>query len=126
MDLPSGDEAGSATRPANALPSRRAGPPADGTTKSAPSRANAMRRPSGDHVGPSSSALASVSRRTPVPSACITYTWDTPSRLLTKATDRPSGDQAGSIAENKPPRLEGSPRPPVQPGSGPPPGATPE
>src|SRR4029453_4011856 len=69
---------------------------------SLPSRAKAIRDPSGDHAGPravpSTSGPPSVTRRVPVPSAFTTQMPVPPSRNLTKAIFDPSGDQAGSVS----------------------------
>src|SRR6266508_1657235 len=67
-----------------------------------PSRAKAMREPSGDHAGPRSDPSTfgppSVIRRAPVPSALMTQMPALHSRNLTKAIFDPSGDQAGSVS----------------------------
>src|SRR6266545_5727188 len=67
-----------------------------------PSRAKAMREPSGDQTGPrsapSTSGPPSVMRRAPVPSAFMTQMPAPPSLNLTKAIFDPSGDQAGSVS----------------------------
>src|SRR4051812_47092721 len=56
-----------------------------------------MRVPSGDHAGLLSAAdpLASVNRRTPCPSACMSQIDRLLSERLSKAMRVPSGDQAG-------------------------------
>jgi len=68
-----------------------------------PSRAKAIRDPSGDHAGarsvPSTSGPPSVMRRAPVPSGFMTQMPVPPSRNLTKAIFDPSGDQAGSVSQ---------------------------
>src|SRR4029450_4079119 len=85
---------------------------------SLPSRAKAIRDPSGDHAGPrsvpSTSGPPSVMRRVPVPSAFTTQMPAPPSRNLTKAILDPSGDQAGSVS----PGTDGSLVSPVPSGFG--------
>src|ERR671931_904717 len=67
-----------------------------------PSRAKAMRLPSGDHAGARSEAStpgpASVMRWRPVPSAFTTYSLARPSANLTKAILDAFGDHAGSVS----------------------------
>ena len=91
-------------------PTRWAGPPVAGTSKSAPSRAKTIRLPSGDHDGCSSSWLRV--RQPPRARAVGVHHEDVRRPVAAARRTRsaaPSGDQAGSTWKKSPAGVDGSP-----------------
>ena len=98
---PSGDQAGSASTAA--VTARACGSlPSASMTQMSPWRTNAMRVPSGDHVGSLPPRVPWVRRVRPVPSAFRTNTWLPRSAVVrVNASCSPDGDQDASLSSTR-------------------------